>query len=279
MKGVKGTDGVSFCWQDKSRLRLIREKLKDKERCAALVVYLVLTNIASDEEDSRFTTYRKVIASMAGIGRDRVTKALGHLEALGLIKLSAQTRGKDGKFVALHITLTKGKMEGEAVGTTSPRTIAANPSRSESHVEANDIFTSASESQSSRDGLPVAGNLAYSAESNLVEKRVVVTCARETEMVPSLPADIQESLESSVSPFVPPNIVLAFASFVADHGYENVRTAIREAREHLVGRTGFTKYVRSVLENQQKTGYTWEPRPTPPRRNTRVTDLSHIPVR
>jgi len=254
MNGVRGTNGVSFCWQDKRRLNLIRSRTTGKRRASALVVYVTLTNIASDEGDSRFQTYVSVIAEMAGLHRETVSLAMRELEKLGLISTVRQARKADGKYAAIRVTITKG---GGHVGLN-----ALKPTRQESQTEATTATAAASVGHPHHVGLN-ASKPTYRKEQDK-EKEVVVTRAREVESLPQtdmIPPRVRSIIEEYLGPLCwnGTNARLV-TEWCERYREEHVVRAIEEAAMASIARSRVLGYVRSTLENQEKQGFTWQPK-------------------
>lgn len=84
-------NGVPFCWQPKEALRKIEQNVD--QPATAMLVYLALTRIASDEESVRFVKPINYIAKLAAVGRRTVERRLADLERLELLSIE---RGHPG---------------------------------------------------------------------------------------------------------------------------------------------------------------------------------------
>lgn len=259
MRGVRGTDGVSFCWQDKERLELIRRMVPGRKGASAQLVYLVLTNLASDERDSRFFTYTSTIAQMAHVSRWTAADALGQLERLKLISLSDQLRLKNGKYAAMRVVIAKGKSRGENVSGLPPR--------HEAHLQAKVHRRMASVSDGRRGGKQ-GGFSPYTVEVE-EDREVVVARANEEDDQPipnttMIPARIKTIIEEYLGPLCwnGTNVRLV-TEWCASDGESNVIRAIEDAALSNVARGRLLLYVRATLENQRKLGFTWLPKESP----------------
>jgi hypothetical protein len=77
-------DGQPFCWQEKGALRLIRQSFEG-DTSSALLTYVALTEIASDQKSETFQASASYIASKAKLTSRTVTKFIEPLEKLKLI--------------------------------------------------------------------------------------------------------------------------------------------------------------------------------------------------
>jgi len=119
--------------------------------------------------------------------------------------------------------------------------------------------------------LPAHGTPAVTADGNPLKKgtketpkEVVVTRAREVEFL-THPAVIPPRVKTIIEEYLGPlcwngtNVRLV-TEWSEHHGEENVILAIEEAALANVARSRLLFYVRSTLENQEKAGYTWQPK-------------------
>ena len=80
--------GTAFCWQDKRALDTIRARLDGQTlQSAALMVYVALTEIASDEQSQVFTASQRWIALKSCTSAATVKRVLPHLEASGMVHI------------------------------------------------------------------------------------------------------------------------------------------------------------------------------------------------
>lgn len=84
-----------WAWQEKNMLRLIRDRFAEVNgAAAALVVYLALTELASDEQAETFIATKAKIASRAGLSYRKTADTLKALEAIGVVYIEAQKAAK-----------------------------------------------------------------------------------------------------------------------------------------------------------------------------------------
>jgi hypothetical protein len=75
-----------FCWQSKDALRLIRDAFDSRTFLSdALAVYVVLTEIASDEQAETFQRSRRAISERAGISLRQLDKVLDVFKSIGTV--------------------------------------------------------------------------------------------------------------------------------------------------------------------------------------------------
>lgn len=77
-----------WAWAEKAALRLIREATdRTNHTASAIVVYVALCELASNEQSEVFTTTHNYIAGLAGVSRSTVQRRLELLEEIGLIHI------------------------------------------------------------------------------------------------------------------------------------------------------------------------------------------------
>jgi len=83
--------GVAFCWQPKAALRRIREALDAENAVASgLLVYLALTEIASDKQSPTFQTTHGYIAGRIGLSQRTVQQRIHDLKEIGVLKYTVE---------------------------------------------------------------------------------------------------------------------------------------------------------------------------------------------
>lgn len=88
MTPTRTQKATAYCWQSKSILRKIREAFDGTHDVgSALLVYLALTEIASDEQDGEFTTTHAWIAGKSGLSTATVKRRLATLIELGIVEV------------------------------------------------------------------------------------------------------------------------------------------------------------------------------------------------
>ena len=80
------SSGVSFAWQDKRALRLIRERLEDP--ATAIALYVAITEAVSDAASPTVTMSHARISTLSGVGARTVDRRIGELESIGLITIT-----------------------------------------------------------------------------------------------------------------------------------------------------------------------------------------------
>jgi hypothetical protein len=85
---TRSTTGIAWCWQDKKAFKKIREGFdRTNTVSSALVVYVALTEIASDKESPTFETTHGYVAQRSGCSLRTVFSRLKELQEIGLIKI------------------------------------------------------------------------------------------------------------------------------------------------------------------------------------------------
>ena len=79
-------DGQPFCWQEKEALRMIRQSF-ESDTSSALLTYVALTEIASDEKSETFQASASYIGDKAKLSRRTITRLIKPLEKLKLIAI------------------------------------------------------------------------------------------------------------------------------------------------------------------------------------------------
>ena len=83
-----------FCWQEKAVLRLIREHLDESSLLnSALAMYLVMSEIASNQQEEKFSVSLAVIAEMTGVSRRTVIRIMKEFENLEIINIKRRKAG------------------------------------------------------------------------------------------------------------------------------------------------------------------------------------------
>lgn len=90
----------SFCWQSKDTLWEIRRACKEANESLSpvLSVYLVLTELASNNSSDSFEEFASTVKRMSGAGDKSYKKAITFLNSIGIISEIHQGREKDGKY-------------------------------------------------------------------------------------------------------------------------------------------------------------------------------------
>lgn len=107
---------MPFCWQDKTVLRKINNETNRKEIWAIRNTYFTLTEIASNQENEKISTFLFDIAKISWLSEKTISKCLEHLEKLWIVFVQPQERWTDGRYKNKEIWLiwnntTVGKLE------------------------------------------------------------------------------------------------------------------------------------------------------------------------
>jgi len=131
-----------FSWQEKGVLRCIRAHLDESSLLnSALAMYLVLSEIASNQQSDEFPVSYAKIAQMTGISRRTAIRIMKVFENLGIVKVKRRKEGN--RNLNSIYTLLSGNPEslvtGMKTGKQSPIRINKEES-AEEVVKANALF-------------------------------------------------------------------------------------------------------------------------------------------
>lgn len=121
---VRDIRDSAFCWQDKVVLRKLRELYSGKRLGSLLSLYLVLTEISSNNGNSQEIVQTfKSIGKFAGLQRQTVSDSLKLLEKLGILEVKTE-RNTEGRFdTSTIILLSTGALKPSRTETVSPATV------------------------------------------------------------------------------------------------------------------------------------------------------------
>lgn len=104
MSNPRTIKGCPFAWQSKAALRKIREAFDATHTVdSALVVYLALSEIASDKGEERFQTTHSWIASRCGVSIRTVASRLRELDEIKLISIETPALRAPSTITLLHV--------------------------------------------------------------------------------------------------------------------------------------------------------------------------------
>ncbi|NQV14693.1 winged helix-turn-helix domain-containing protein [bacterium] len=131
-----------FSWQEKEVLRCIRMHLDESSLLnSALALYLVLTEIASNQQTEKFPASYAKIAQMTGISRRSAIRIMREFEILGIVNVKRRKEGN--RNLNSVYTLLSGDSQslvpGTKTGKLSPLRRIKEESVEES-IEANALF-------------------------------------------------------------------------------------------------------------------------------------------
>lgn len=112
-------DGVPFSWMPKPAARRIEQEIE--QPATALLVYLALTRIASDEGSATFTKPIQYIAKLACLNRRTVERRLGDLERIEVVRVDRGVMGTAHQYTLATLSRTaatqsrKGATQNDAV--------------------------------------------------------------------------------------------------------------------------------------------------------------------
>jgi len=100
-----------YCWQNKGALERIR-RLNGSTKSSALLVYFVMTELASDNKSSVFNVGMHTLELLTGLSDRTVGKRLDDLKALGLIEIQRNFAGPRTQLESTFTLFTHRKIEG-----------------------------------------------------------------------------------------------------------------------------------------------------------------------
>lgn len=90
-------NGIAFCWQPKTSLHRIRESLDSENSVAsALLVYVALTEVASDKRTNTFQTTHAFLGMRCGLAQRTVQARVKDLVSIGLLHVAHNVEGGRG---------------------------------------------------------------------------------------------------------------------------------------------------------------------------------------
>lgn len=105
MSETRTIKAAPFCWQHKPALRKIREAFDaEKTVASAIVVYVALTEIASDEKSEEFQTTHAWISQKSGVSPRTVQDRLTGLAEIGLVVISTPALKTPSTYRLLNVT-------------------------------------------------------------------------------------------------------------------------------------------------------------------------------
>lgn len=234
---VRGTGGVNFCWQDKRRLMIIEESLPGRSGATTLLVYFVLTWMANDAGDKRFSAYIDHVARKAHIGRNAAARAIKNLENLHLLVVTTRARKPDGTFHHAIFELTKGR--------STPRSIDEMVRGDSSHSDAIPVKSLASAS----DAVHAPFVHTTSACKERKEKESAATASSGASG--QRKAMIEQAFVERGVVNCNPDVDRALEEFMMDATDETILSALRAAGEQRCPSTKLIKWVRRYIENEK----------------------------
>lgn len=96
---------MPFCRQDKTVLRKINNQSNRKELSAIRNTYFTLTEIASNQENEKISTFLFDIAKLSWLSEKTISKCLDYLKDLWIVFIQPQERWTDGRYKNKEIWL------------------------------------------------------------------------------------------------------------------------------------------------------------------------------